>query len=165
MDVFQSGTPVDYFEYFSKQFPEVVLNMARLRDELALRQGAINAVQDTLKAREEAQFILANAKQEAANLLAQAKVNLDNAENKSAEANALLAQIKAQAADFAKNADAQMTQIQSREKLCADRAKELSEKESALAAKEQSLARMQSDLDAKVKEFQSRVANIAGLAG
>lgn len=165
MDVFQSGTPVDYFEYFSKQFPEVVLNMARLRDELALRQGAINAVQDTLKAREEAQFILANAKKEAEDLLARTQKELETAEIKSAQASDILKSYKTQVADFNRSVEAQMAQLNEKKAFCQSRSDALDAKEQDLQTREKTLLSAQTELERKIKEFQSRVANIAGLAG
>lgn len=165
MDVFQSGAPVDYFEYFSKQFPEIVLNMARLRDELETRQGAINVVHDTLKAREEAQFIAANAKKESEVLLAKANNELAIAEKKSAEANAVLKSYEAQVVDFKRSSAAQIAQLEDEKALCQSRSNTLDAKEQDLQQREKTLLQAQTELENKIKEFQTRVANIAGLAG
>ena len=165
MDVFQSAAPVDYFEYFSKQFPEIVLNMARLRDELALRQGAINAVQDTLRDREDARFILANAKKEAEALLEQANKDSAQAKRKSTEATNLAKTYKTQIADFSQQAEAQLAQLGAEKSLLQSRSDALDARERAVQEQEAAVLQAQSDLDRRIKEFQSRVASIAGLTG
>ena len=165
MDVFQSAAPVDYFEYFSKQFPEIVLNMARLRDELALRQGAINAVQETLAAREDARFILANAKKESEDLLAQANKELTQAKRKSTEAANTSKAYKAQVADFNKQSEAVLAQLSAEKSILQSRMDELDARERALQEREKAVSQAQIDLDVRIKEFQSRVASLAGLAG
>ena len=48
-----TGSP-DYIGYFTKQFLTDLGKMAQLRDELAKRQGALSAVEATIKAKDAA---------------------------------------------------------------------------------------------------------------
>ena len=57
---------VNYVDYFTKQLPKDLAAMAVLRDELAQRQGAMSAVEDANKLKEQATAALETAKAEAA---------------------------------------------------------------------------------------------------
>ncbi len=80
------GEPMNYVDYFTKQLPLDLARLAQLRDELALRQGAMNAVQDATKDRDAAAADrsaaaaeLASTRQEIAALAAQAQEFLASA--------------------------------------------------------------------------------------
>ena len=70
---------VNYVDYFTKQLPKDLAAMAVLRDELAQRQGAMSAVEDANKLKEQAAAALETAKTEAAAMLADAQTALDAA--------------------------------------------------------------------------------------
>jgi hypothetical protein len=81
MNITNDSAQTDYITYFTKQLPQDLAAMAALRDELALRQGAISAVADAAKMREEAARTLASTKDECATLKTDTQA-------KNAEANA-----------------------------------------------------------------------------
>lgn len=94
MNVSNDAPPMDYLKYFTEQLPQDLARMTALRDELAIRQGALSAVELTVKDRKAAEQELAAAKAEAADILADAKKVSD-------EAKATLADLKAQKKQFA----------------------------------------------------------------
>lgn len=165
MDVFQSAAPVDYFEYFSKQFPDIVLNMTKLRDELAVRQGAINVVEDTVKARDEARALLRDTEQQTKSIKDEISKKLADAKQKSADAAALKQSYETQIADFNRYKEEQLANLKAREQLYDSRDASLNEREMTLNDRALALTQAQNELDRRVKEFQTRVASIAGLAG
>ena len=64
---------VDYLYYFTTQLPQDLARLAALREELQVRQGAMSAVEDATRMRDEAAQILASAKEEADALKADTK--------------------------------------------------------------------------------------------
>ena len=54
MQVSNDTPALNYVEYFTKQLPVDLANMAMLRDELAVRQGALSAAQDAITDRAKA---------------------------------------------------------------------------------------------------------------
>ena len=64
---------VDYLYYFTTQLPQDLARLAALREELQVRQGAMSAVEDATRMRDEAAQILASAKEEADALRADTK--------------------------------------------------------------------------------------------
>jgi len=54
MNIANDSPSTDYITYFTQQLPKDLAAMAALRDELAKRQGALSAVEDANKMREEA---------------------------------------------------------------------------------------------------------------
>ena len=85
MNVSNDSPAVDYVQYFTKQFPQDLAQMATLRDELAKRQGAMSAVEASLKDREAAKAELEKAKVQADDLVAEAKADNAAAKAKLAE--------------------------------------------------------------------------------
>ena len=71
--------PVDMVSYITKQLPKDLLQLITVRDELAKRQGAMSAVEDANKLKEQAAAALETAKTEAAAMLADAQTALDAA--------------------------------------------------------------------------------------
>ena len=74
MDISNGSGGIDsnkFIDYFTKQLPLDLAQMATLRDELERRQGAMTAVDDANKAKLEADAILASAKAESEDLIAQ----------------------------------------------------------------------------------------------
>lgn len=62
MNILNDAPSVNYVDYFTNQFPKDLAQMAALRDELAIRQGALSAAQDALVDREKARQELDAAK-------------------------------------------------------------------------------------------------------
>ena len=57
MNISNDNPSVDYVDYFTKQFPQDLAKMAALKDELAVRQGALSAAQDAIADREKAKTL------------------------------------------------------------------------------------------------------------
>ena len=64
---------MDYMDYFLNQLPRNLATMAALRDELAVRQGALSAAQDAVADRAKAAEELTAARATAAEMVAGAK--------------------------------------------------------------------------------------------
>ena len=148
----------DYITYFTKQLPQDLANMAALRDELALRQGALSAVEDSTRLRAEAAALLASTKDECAALKAVAQVNNS----------AALAKKKLQ---DAREADLDVREAKSFQAIAdtqaglTSQALSLGKVEATLIAREGKLeeglavlAAGKADLDARVKLFQAKAA-------
>jgi hypothetical protein len=73
MQVSNDTPALNYVEYFTKQLPVDLANMAMLRDELAVRQGALSAAQDAITDRAKAAEELATARDQAAAMVASAR--------------------------------------------------------------------------------------------
>ena len=79
MNISNDSPATDYVQYFTKQLPKDLAQMAALRDELATRQGALSAAEAALADREKAKEELANAKLQAASILSDAAAKQDEA--------------------------------------------------------------------------------------
>jgi chromosome segregation ATPase len=154
-----NDTPVlNYVEYFTKQLPIDLANMASLRDELAVRQGALSAAQDAIADRAKATTELATAKTQADEMIASAKDKEDKAKVKLADLktreDALANSIKAFDLDSANRE----TALSIREKATDTCEKRQQQTQANLDAKEAKLIADQSALDARIKAFQDNVA-------
>jgi hypothetical protein len=87
-----TGSP-DYIGYFTKQFLIDLGKMAELRDELAKRQGALSAVEATIKAKSTADAYALSKKVDADAILEKAK-------EAKATAEALVAELKNNGAEL-----------------------------------------------------------------
>ena len=135
MNISNDIPPTDFVDYFTKQLPIDLANMAALRDELAKRQGAMSAVEASLADRAKAADELAAAKAQAKDIDAKAK--------------------KKQA-DLA----AREAAVAAAEKRAAETAAALEGRERNLAEAETKLAADRAAFDEKFKEFQAKVASI-----
>ena len=54
MNISNDTPGTDYIKYFTEQLPKDLAQMAALRDELAIRQGALSAAEATVADREAA---------------------------------------------------------------------------------------------------------------
>ena len=54
MNIINDTPGTDYLSYFTTQMPKDLAAMAALRDELAIRQGALSAAADTVKLKADA---------------------------------------------------------------------------------------------------------------
>ena len=163
MNVHDSSGAIDsakFLEYIVNQFPGDLKLMIEVRDELALRQGAVSAAQLAIADREAAAKELADTKAIIGEMLADAKA-------KNAEAKAKKAAL-----------DEREKAIDSREKMISDeltlRDTDIQTREDRVAAKESNVAQAAAEndkirsvleeqaaaLDARIKAFQEKVASL-----
>ncbi len=152
----------DPVDYYTKQLPLDLARLTELRDELSKRQGAMIAVDDALKDREAAAAELAEAKEQATSLIADAKVAEAKSKAKAADLDA-----RAKGLDRIE-ADARAVLVL-RETAVAGRERDVDAREYAAAAKEQALADAADKLaveraafNAKVASFQDMVTRMRG---
>ena len=158
MNITNDGAQTDYITYFTKQLPQDLANMAALRDELALRQGALSAVEDSTKMREEAARTLASTKDECATLKTDTQA-------KNAEANAKKTRQDIRETDLNAREAAATKSAEDTQASLTSQALMLGKLEAALIAREGkleeglvALAAGKADLDARVKLFQAKAA-------
>lgn len=158
MDVSNDIQPLDVVKYITTQLSQDLLQLIAVRDELAKRQGAINAVEDTNKLKEQATAALDTAKAEAAAMLADAQTALDAAK---AAKKALDAQEKdLRARENAFNTDSEKTAKDQAARDQSLQVRELAatERETELDAAAATLRAARKALDARVTAFQDKVA-------
>ena len=161
MNITNDGAQTDYLTYFTKQLPQDLANMAALRDELALRQGALSAVEDSAKLRAEAAALLASTKDECATLKTDTQA-------KNAEANAKKTRQDIRETDLNAREVAATKSAEDTQASLTSQALMLGKLEAALIAREGKLeeglavlAAGKADLDARVKLFQAKAAALA----
>lgn len=158
MNISNDTPALNYVEYFTKQLPVDLATMAALRDELAIRQGALSAAQDAVGDRAKAAAELATAKTQAAEMVALAKDKNDKAKIKADELAAreldLANQIKAFEISSAERDAALIT----REKTSDTREMQQKQTQADLDAKDAKLAADQATLNARIQAFQDKVA-------
>jgi hypothetical protein len=161
MNITNDGAQTDYITYFTKQLPQDLAAMAALRDELALRQGALSAVEDSAKLREEAARTLASTKDECATLKTDTQA-------KNAEANAKKTRQDIRETDLNAREVAATKAAEDTQASLTSQALSLGKLEAALIAREgkleeglAALAAGKADLDARVKLFQAKAAALA----
>lgn len=161
MNITNDGAQTDYITYFTKQLPQDLAAMAALRDELALRQGALSAVEDSAKLREEAARTLASTKDECATLKTDTQA-------KNAEANAKKTRQDIRETDLNAREVAATKAAEDTQASLTSQALMLGKLEAALIAREgkleeglAALAAGKADLDARVKLFQAKAAALA----
>lgn len=161
MNITNDGAQTDYITYFTKQLPQDLANMAALRDELALRQGALSAVEDSAKLRAEAAALLASTKDECATLKTDTQA-------KNAEANAKKTRQDIRETDLNAREVAATKSAEDTQASLTSQALMLGKLEAALIAREGkleeglvALAAGKADLDARVKLFQAKAAALA----
>ena len=154
-----TGSP-DYIGYFTKQFLIDLGRMAELRDELAKRQGALSAVEATIKAKSTADAYAVSKKADADVILEKAKESKDTAE-------ALVAELKAEGKrldDRIAISDAELAQrekdVATREKKAQANATALDLRFGELKAGNDKLDAATAALDARIKAFQDSIKNI-----
>jgi len=158
MQVSNDSPAVNYVDYFTKQFPIDLANMAALRDELAVRQGALSAAQDAVADRERAKQELDDANAEAIALRADAATDRETAKQELADAKAKAKDLNAQAkVALAASVDRE-TAVGLREKAVADREAYQTEAQVEIESQQANLKAQTVALDARVKAFQDKVA-------
>jgi chromosome segregation ATPase len=145
-------------DYIKNQLPNELTTLVNLQAELAQRQGAMNAVAETLAARDEAKAALETAKEQADDMLAQAKDKLAAAKAKAATADAKDAETTKAAADFSAASDAKSAELATWEKKLGDKEADIAYRQDKLTIAENAVAQDRAALEARVKAFQDKVA-------
>jgi hypothetical protein len=171
MDISNGSGGIDsskFIDYFTKQLPLDLAQMATLRDELERRQGAMTAVDDANKAKLEADAILTSAKAEAEDLVKQTSLQKQAADKLLAELNERQKVLDLKQIGFDNEIDLKNADLAKRTKAADKRDSTLVERELAVkekevnnAAKEAQLAQYQSELDTRIKAFQDKVSSLS----
>ena len=152
---------VDPLEYLAKKFPADLKQYIALRDELAVRQGALSAAQETTRLLEEAKATTDNAKAEAAQLVADAKETKDKAK----AAKAVQDKRETELTLFAEENKAKFARLEkdfsAKEEAVLLRENNASKREAKLKEDLEALAQAQLAHDARVKAFQDKVAALS----
>lgn len=153
--------PTDYIDYFTRQLPIDLANMSKLRDELAIRQGALTAVEDAVRDRNTAKEELEGARRTV-------KALFDDANNQRDAAQALATQVAADKAALEKAQTAFDDRQAKAEAALAKRIAAADKRESDLQALADKLSARSAQLDkdalaleARVKAFQEKVASLS----
>lgn len=158
MNISNDTPALNYVEYFTKQLPVDLATMAALRDELAIRQGALSAAQDAVADRAKATSELATAREQAAALVASAKDKNDKAKIKTDELAARETELAGQVKAFETSSAERNAALTTRENTFDIRERQQRENEVRLSALEAKLTADQANLDVRVKDFQAKVA-------
>jgi len=158
MDIANDAPQTDYVKYFTEQLPRDLAAMAALRDELAVRQGALSAAENAVKLKAEAQAYLATTKQECDALLADTKDKNAKAKAKAQAAEDREAAVKVLEDKLLAASDAAASDNEAQAQRLAIKEQALGEAEAKLAADRAALDAAQVALDARVKAFQDKVA-------
>ena len=158
MNVSNDTPSMNYVEYFTKQMPIDLANMAALRDELAVRQGALSAAQDAVTDRATAAAELTAARSQAADLVAVAKDREEKSKAKAAELTARESAVTDSIKAFDAASAERGTALGLREKASDTREARQQRIQADLDAKAAQLSADQAALDARVQAFQDKVA-------
>jgi len=161
MDIFSPPTPSDPGAFLIEQTPAYIKNLVALRDELALRQGALSAVENTANLQAEAQRVLDAAREEARTLLADAVAKLRDAKARDDELSAKAARLEADRATFEQQQITESRAAAERAMALLARETDAETREAALAADEAAVRAAQVELDEKVRAVQAKVAALA----
>jgi hypothetical protein len=167
MDISNGSGGIDsskFIDYFTKQLPLDLAQMATLRDELARRQGAMTAVDEANKAKLEADGILASAKAEAEDLVKQTSLQKQIADKLIADLNEQQKALDLKQISFDNQMDFKNEDLVKRTKAANKKDEALVEREIAVKqkeldnlAKEAELTQYQVELDSRIKAFQDKV--------
>ena len=152
---------VDYVEYFTKQFPKDLAAMASLKDELAKRQGALSAAEAALADRAEAAAELAAAKEEAAAIKADAAKTNAKSKEREAALEAREAAVSASEKAFDKKAADVEADLAVRINACNTLEAGQAKLTADLSERSTKLDNDSAALEARVKAFQAKVANLS----
>jgi len=158
MNVSNDTPSMNYVEYFTKQLPVDLASMAALRDELAVRQGALSAAQDAVTDRATAAAELTAARSQAADLVAVAKDREEKSKAKAAELTARESAVTDSIKAFDAASAERGTALSLREKASDTREARQQRIQADLDAKAAQLSADQAALDARVQAFQDKVA-------
>lgn len=164
MNVFGDSGQIDsdkFLDYVARQLSADVANLVKIRDEMALRQGALTAAQDAAKLRLDAQSELSAAKDAAAVMMAEAQRQLHDAKLLKEELVANLQAYDKQADAFKRDSTAKWSELASREKTVTIRESDANQKESSIAFVAAQLQADRAALEARIKAFQDKVASLS----
>jgi chromosome segregation ATPase len=149
-----------FLEYIKKNLSSDVAQLVATKDELAKRQGALSAVEATIKAKDAADVYALSKKVDADAILEKAK-------EAKATAEALVAELKNNGAELEARIavnDAELAQrekdVATREKKVQANANELDVRFGELKAENDKLDAATAALDARIKAFQDSIKNI-----
>jgi len=161
MNVSNDSPAVDYVQYFTKQFPQDLAQMATLRDGLAKRQGALSAVEESLKDREAAKAELEKAKVQADDLVAEAKADAADAKAKLADAKAKEKAFDDKSAEVSADLENRGKVVAKQEADAAAKLETLDKRQADLDKRQAELAAQEQALQVRVKAFQDKVAALS----
>jgi len=161
MDISGDNSNVDYIKYITKQLPKDLVNMLALRDELAVRQGALSAAEAAIADRDAAAAELAAAKEEAAAIKADAtKANAKSKERETA-VGARETAVDAREIASAKAVSDAEADLAARLKACDSLEAGQAKLTAELADRSAKLDSDNAALEARIKAFQQKVANLS----
>lgn len=148
-------------DYFTKHFLVDLKKMVEAKDELAKRQGSIAAVEQTLALKAEAEKALSDAVAQAEGMVEEAKAR--NAASKEADASSKARQSKLDADEkaFVAASAAKQADLDARDKAIVSKEAYLVKLDADLNARQDALVNAEAALAARVKDFQTKVANLA----
>lgn len=164
MNVFGDFGQIDtdkFLDYVARQLPADVATLVQARDEIALRQGALTAVQDAAKLRADAKAELDAAKKDAAVLVAEAQRKLEENKLLQNELNANLRAYDLQAESFKRDSTAKWSELAAREKAVAIKEADVASREEKMRFAQDALQAERQRLDARIKAFQDKVASLS----
>ena len=160
MNVTNDKPDMDYVDYFTKQLPQDLAQMAALRDELAKRQGALSAVEQANADREKAAGELADAQLESARILSIAKESQAKATAKEKHAVQREKEFELKFAAVKADIEAKQAEQDRKEKELNAKYEDVTLKALAISNREAQLAVEQAAFAVRVKAFQDKVASI-----
>jgi hypothetical protein len=161
MDISGDTSNVDYIKYITKQLPKDLVNMLALRDELAVRQGALSAAEAAVADRGAAAAELAAAKEEAAAIKADAaKANAKSKEREAAVATREAAVSTSETVSAKLVADTE-ADLAARLKACASLEAAQAKQNAVLTERSTKLDNDAAALETRVKAFQAKVAALS----
>ena len=148
-------------DYFTKYFLLDLQKMVATKEELAKRQGAMSAVEQTLALKQAAEKALADARAQAEAMVADAKA-LD-AKSKTVSSNAQAREKAVEAAEkaFEAASSAKQDELNAREKTLNDKEAYLLRVDAEVNARNDALTNAEAALATRVKAFQEKVANLS----
>ena len=158
MQVSNDTNSVDPIEYITKQLSKDLVQLLQVRDELAIRQGALSAAKDAVADRERAKQELDAANAEATALKNDAVVDREAAKQELIDAKAKAKDLNAKANVALANAVDRETAVELREKAVADREASQIAAQADIDSQQAALKSQTAALDARVKAFQDKVA-------
>jgi hypothetical protein len=165
MDIANEKKPVDYLAYFTKQLPRDLAALATLRDELEKRQGAMTAVEDALKIKNDAVALRAAAKdeldvarKEAAAIAQESKVRIELTDAREKAADERDSAFEKRNREINADLTARDKALRQREDVVVSAERDLAAREARLSNGGAKLAADTKALDERIKAFQSKVA-------
>jgi hypothetical protein len=161
LNISNDTPPTDYIDYFTRQLPVDLANMAKLRDELAIRQGALTAVEDAARDRAIAKDELEGARRSTKAMFDDANAQKDAAQALAAQVAADRDALDARIAAF-DDASAKAEAVLAKRIAAADkRENDLAMLADSLTARSAQLDKDALALEARVKAFQDKVASLS----